>query len=95
MSYFEKNAIKSLLSKLCCSFCKNDFDFDSIRVKSKEGEVYSCNLICQKCGKNFGDIVLKYNKSLKIHRPLEIVDGPAPINADDVLDAHNFIKKMK
>ncbi len=95
MPDFYKDDIKRLFKFLCCSVCKNDFDETSLLVNSKEGDVYKCRLICQKCGKDFGDVVFKYDRNLKIHKPLEIIDGPAPINIDDVIDAHNFIKKMK
>lgn len=87
----EKN-VKELLSGLCCSNCRNDFDIDSLKIKSIEGNIYLCELICPKCGKDFGDIVFSVNPSANKHPVLEVIEGPAPINADDVLDAHKFIK---
>lgn len=86
----EKN-VKELLSNLCCSKCRNDFDIDSLKIKSIEGNIYLCELICQKCGMDFGDIVFSVNH-VGIHPALEVIEGPAPISADDVLDAHKFIK---
>ncbi len=84
--------IKVLFSNLCCSHCRNDFTQDSLTLKEKEGDVLICNLKCSVCGKDFGDIVFNYNKSTKIHDILEVIEGPPAINADDVLDIHNFLK---
>lgn len=93
MENFTNEDIEILLSGLCCSRCKNDFTYDSIKIKQNQGNVYICKLICQKCGKDFGDIVLNYNKISNKHDKLEIVDGGAPISYDDVIEAHEFIKK--
>ena len=93
MNSFNNKNIKELLSNLCCSKCRNDFDIDSVNVKSAEGNIYFAELLCNKCGKNFGDIILNYNRISKTHSALNILDGPEPISIDDVIDAHEFIKK--
>ncbi|MBP3847862.1 hypothetical protein J6I39_08965 [bacterium] len=95
MNEFVSKDIKNLFQNLCCSRCKNDFTSDSIIIKEREGDIFICNLTCQVCGKNFGNIVLRYNQKSEMHKALEIIDGPAPISSDDVIDAHLFIKKMK
>ncbi|MBP3820431.1 hypothetical protein J6G99_02165 [bacterium] len=86
--------IKSMFSNLCCSRCKNDFSQESINIKKKDCETLICTLSCAECGKDFGDIVLNYNYRSKSHLPLEIIDGPPPISIDDVINAHEFIKKI-
>ena len=67
--------------------------------KNPEEEMIVLRLSCQECGKSFGvaflgisDFELKnYNEDdLTLH----IQEGAAPINTDDVLDAHKFIKKL-
>ena len=93
MNSFNNKNIKELLSNLCCSKCRNDFDIDSVNVKSVEGNIYFAELVCNKCGKNFGNIILNYNRISKTHSALNILDGPEPISIDDVIDAHEFIKK--
>ena len=93
-NYTEKD-IKTLFSNLCCSKCRNDFTSDSITVKEHEGDILICNLKCQVCGMDFGDVVFNFNKKSEFHNPMEIINGPPPITYDDVIDAHRFIKKMK
>ena len=90
-----KEAIKTLFKNLCCSKCKNDFDSESITIKSEENNVMICHLKCQICSMDFGDIVLNINKKSDIHNPMEIIEGPPAININDVIEAHRFIKKMK
>lgn len=87
-----KTVINSLFSGLCCSQCKNDFSVNSFKILQKEGDILICNLTCEKCGKDFGEILLNLNHKAGKHAPLEIIEGPPPISVDDVLDAHKFIK---
>lgn len=94
MKNFNDKEIKTLFSNLCCSKCRNDFNSDSITVKKQEGDLYRCNLSCTACGMDFGDILFRFKHKSNIHTPLEIIDGPPPINTDDVINAHRFIKKM-
>ena len=54
-----------------------------------------CSLSCAACGKDFGEIIFNFNRKTDHHNPLEIVEGPAHISYDDVIDAHKFIKKLK
>lgn len=93
MKNYTQNDIKILFSNLCCSHCKNDFDKNSIEIKEHNEDLIFANLKCQKCGKDFGDIIFNFNRKSNIHLPLEAIEGPPPINADDVLNAHEFIKK--
>ena len=51
-----------------------------------------CNLLWEKCGKDFGEVVFNFNRKSDNHLPLEMVEGPPPISSDDVIDAHRFIK---
>ena len=92
MKDFTQKDIKTLLSNLCCSKCRNDFDIDSIKVIESDKDIMICNLHCLKCDKDFGEIIFNYNKKSRIHTPLEVIEGPLPISTDDVIDAHNFIK---
>ena len=93
MKNLNEKVIKTLFSRLCCSNCKNDFTKESLIIKERKSEIYICNLKCEKCGKDFGDVIFKLNSSTKFQSPLEIIEGPPPITANDVLDAHEFIKK--
>ena len=93
MKSFTQRDIKSLFSNFCCSYCRNDFSVESFSVKEEYGDLLVCNLKCEKCGKDFGDIVFNFNRLAKTHKALEVIDGPEPISVDDVIDAHEFIKK--
>lgn len=88
-----KTLIDTLFVGLCCSQCKNDFSKDAFEILQKDGDILICHLVCQKCGKDFGEIILNINPKSSNHPPLEIIEGPPPINYDDVIDAHRFIKK--
>ncbi len=92
MKRFTQKEIKTMFSGLCCSHCKNEFSIDSIKVMERDGDIQICNLKCQKCGKDFGDVVFNYNRKSENHLPLEVVEGPPPISYDDVIEAHKFIK---
>jgi hypothetical protein len=95
MNRIDDRMIKELFKNLCCSRCRNDFTKESLTIKEQERDILICNLKCLICEKDFGDVVLNINPKSDRHASLEIIDGPAPINSDDVIDAHNFIKKMK
>ena len=95
MENFSEKEIKTLFKNLCCSKCRNDFSAESITVKEREGGILICNLKCNVCDMDFGDVVFNFNRKSHSHNPMEIIDGPPPITSDDVIDAHRFIKKMK
>ena len=95
MKKFTQKEIKTMFSELCCSRCKNEFTKDSIKIIDKAGDTMHCHLLCTKCGKDFGEIIFQYNRKSDKHNSLEIIEGPPPISYDDVIDAHEFIKKMK
>lgn len=94
MKNFSKKDIKILFSGLCCSRCKNEFTKDSIKIIDRDSDVMVCSLSCEKCGKDFGEIVFNYDRKSKNHSPLEIIEGPPPIFYDDVIDAHKFFKNL-
>lgn len=94
MENFSNKDIKTLFSNLCCSKCKNDFTKDSLEIIEQDGDIIVCNLTCERCGKDFGQIIFNFNKKINQHTPLEIIEGPEPISYDDVIDAHEFLKKL-
>lgn len=98
-----KRKIATLFKELCCSKCKSDFTEESVVImreeKSDDGEMIVIRIICKECGKSFGvaflgisDFDLKNydDNDLTLH----VQEGVGPITADDVLDAHKFIKKL-
>lgn len=92
-----KKKLKALFSNLCCSVCKSEFDDDSIEIKRQEQGLIVTHLTCRHCGKNFGvafvginNIEVKNSDDL----PLVVQEGPEPINYDDVIDAHRFIRNL-
>ncbi len=90
-----KKKIKKLFNNLCCSYCRNGFDEDSIIVKREEEGLTVVSLECQHCGKNFGVAFVGFtNINVKNYEPLEVQEGPDPISYDDVIDAHRFIKNL-
>lgn len=93
MKHFTQKDIKTLFSGLCCSHCKNEFTKSSIKILEKDGDILLCNLTCEKCGKDFGNVVFNFNRKAEKHTPLEVLEGPPPISYDDVIEAHRFIRK--
>lgn len=93
MKHFTQKDIKTLFSGLCCSHCKNEFTKNSIKILEKDGDIFLCNLTCEKCGKDFGNVVFNFNRKTEKHTPLEVLEGPPPISYDDVIEAHRFIRK--
>ena len=86
--------IKVLFGNLCCSVCKNEFDEESITILRKEKGLLSANLSCKHCGKDFGTTFIGLSGQNIKSEPVIIQEGPLPINYDDVLDAHLFIKEL-
>lgn len=93
MKHFTQKDIKTLFSGLCCSHCKNEFTKSSIKILEKDGDILLCNLTCEKCGKDFSNVVFNFNRKAEKHTPLEVLEGPPPISYDDVIEAHRFIRK--
>lgn len=88
--------MEKLFGNLCCSECRNGFDENSITVKRNEKDLLVISLTCSHCGKNFGIAFLGFSDiDVKNPEPLDVVEGPAPINYDDVIDAHKFIQDLK
>lgn len=94
-----KRKIALLFKELCCSQCKSDFDEESFVIMRKEDSMIVFKVICNECGKSFGvsflgisDLDLKNYDEEDL--TLKVQDGPNPINEDDVLDAHKFIKEL-
>ena len=90
-----KKKIKKLFDNLCCSYCRNGFDENSITIKREEDGLMVVGLECEHCVKNFGVAFLGFsNIDVKNYEPLEVQEGPEPISYDDVIDAHRFIRNM-
>lgn len=98
-----KREITTLFKDLCCSVCRSDFDENSVVIMrqedSQEEEILVFKLVCQNCGKSFGvafmgisNIELKDCSEDDI--TLRVTEGADPISADDVLNAHEFIKNL-
>jgi len=88
-----KKKLKVLFDNLCCSQCKTGFDEESIDIKREEDGLLVTHLVCRHCGKSFGVAFLGLS-GIEVKEPLEIQDGPEPINYDDVINAHRFIKNL-
>ncbi len=98
-----KRKIATLFKELCCSDCKSDFDENSILImreeKDSEEEMLVFRLVCQKCGKSFGVAFLGISDfELKNYKEDDLAllfqKGADPINTDDVIDAHRFIRRL-
>jgi hypothetical protein len=93
MKQITQKDIKTMFSNLCCSRCKNEFSKNSIKIIEGDCDILICSLSCEFCHKDFGTVILNYNRKSKQHTPLKIIEGSPPIDYDDVIDAHRFIRK--
>lgn len=98
----DKTKITRLFADLCCSQCKEDFDENSIKIMREDEGLYVIQVTCEHCSKSFGlaflgleSITLKPDEVEDEYVPLKIQEGPEPITADDVIDAHQFIKNLE
>lgn len=96
-----KRKIATLFKELCCSQCSADFDEKSVSIMREEEEMIVIKIICNSCGKSFGvaflgisDFNLRNYDFSGEDVALKIKTGANPINDDDVLDAHKFIKDL-
>lgn len=97
----DKLKITKLFADLCCSECKHDFTEESIAILRQEHGLYVVQVTCEHCDKSFGlaflgleSITLKPGEVKDEYLRLTIQEGPDPISADDVLNAHKFIQNM-
>lgn len=88
-----KKKLEKLFENLCCSQCKSGFDEDSIEINRYEQGLIVTRLVCKKCGKSFGVAFLGLS-GIDIKEPMDVQKGPEPINYDDVIEAHRFIKEL-
>ncbi len=89
--------LSKLFSNMCCSKCKSDFNEDCFDITREEDSMLVFKAICPNCGKSFGvaflgisDIDVKDKADEDF--VLQIQSGPRPIDADEVIDAHEYIK---
>ena len=89
----DNKKLKYLFSNMSCSACGADFREDSFKIVEKENSVLVLNLSCKNCLKDFGLVFidLKHEHSLM---PFCIESTPKLISRNEVIDAHNFIKKL-
>lgn len=95
----KKRKIAALFKDLCCSQCKADFTEDSFLTMREEDSMIVFRVVCRECGKGFGVAFLGISDfDLKNYEEddlaLQVQEGPKPIDADDVLNAHKFIKEL-
>ena len=70
-------------------------------MKKKIGQLFN-NLCCSQCKNSFDEnsITIKREEEgftdfdINTYEPLEVQEGPDPINYDDVIDAHRFIQNL-
>lgn len=94
-----KRKLAKLFSNMCCSKCGSDFDEDSFEIMREEDSLLVFRAVCPNCAKCFGvaflgisDISVKGCTDEDL--TLEIQPGAKPIDANEVIDAHEYIKEF-
>src|SRR5574344_332567 len=89
--------LSKLFSNMCCSKCGTDFGENSFEILRQEDSMIVFRAICPNCGKSFGVAFLGIS-NLKVkgrsdeQLTPQMQPCPKPIEADEVLDAHEYIK---
>lgn len=78
---------------MACSVCGADFDEQSFKIVEKEHDTLILKLVCKKCSKDFGLVFINI-KNKEPLTPFSIESTPKLISKNEVIDAHNFIKKL-
>lgn len=94
-----KRKLSKLFSNMCCSRCKSDFSEDSFEITREEDSMLVFKAHCPNCGKSFGvaflgisDVEIKDRDDSDF--VLQVQQDPKPIDVDEVLDAHKYIKEF-
>ena len=90
----DKKKIKKMFENMHCSECGEDFSENSFDIVREEGDFLVIKVSCKKCFKKFGMAFLGCIPDVKETLPLDISYSPKQITTDEVIDAHNFIKKL-
>lgn len=102
------DVIKLFFSKMKCSNCQNNFSGDDVTILRSEDNYTVVRVFCETCEKNIGLAILGLDKecmadSLKQIETKEpeseqsekpIAANSTPIDYDDVLNAHEFIRGL-
>ena len=65
---------KDLLSNLCCSVCKTEFDETAFTIIRKEKELKVVKMVCPNCGKDYGVCLLKSHPNVgQPHEALKVI----------------------
>ena len=87
-----------MLKNLCCSQCKIDLDGKSVKFLHQDKDYKVINITCRHCGKDFGTIFLKLTDNISENIDdliLKDIRDKAPINTNEVIDAHEYIKEFE
>ena len=94
--------IKDFFANIRCSQCHSPFDKDSVKIVRQEYNYTVVKIICSKCEKNVGLVIVgldkepvKSNENIDTNlEELPFEFNNTPINYDDVIDAHNFFYNL-
>ena len=79
---------------MACSSCHSDFDESSFEMLTREENFLVLKLKCSKCFKDFGLVMINFSDKKEHILPFTIESTPKLITKDEVIDAHNFLKKL-
>ena len=92
--------IKEFFLSVRCSHCHSIFDEDAIQIIREEHNYTVVKIACSQCQKNVGIVIVGLNKEILENTNDEDLDQlpfelhKAPIDYDDVIDAHNFFYNL-
>lgn len=98
--------IQEHFSNLNCPHCDHNFSQEGVKLLKKENDFWIVKIFCNNCNNLAGIAIVGVEHLDEENTPkeienLELTDNDiirfndkAPISADDVLEAHNFIKNL-
>lgn len=97
------DVIKLFFSKMKCTGCQNHFSGEDVSIVRSEDNYTVVRILCETCQKNIGMAILGLDKEsmqeslkqIEVEKSDEqSITQKAPIDYDDVLNAHEFIQSL-
>ena len=94
----EESLIKKLMASMKCGVCGQHYEVDNIEVLGHEEDLWFLRVLCVACHTQYlAAAVIKEGKAPEVitdltEAELDKFRNMGRLNADEVLDMHNFLK---
>lgn len=97
----DEKFIKRLISNMKCAVCGQHYEASNITVLGHKENLWFVNVSCPKCGsQGLVAAAIKEGKAAEVITDLTEAElskfaGGSPVEADDVLEVHDFLKDFE